>query len=310
MQTLKSDLNIELQTYGIPKAGCFSLDDEKAYARWRDEKLRNYPIDTADLLVEIENPLMLSATEKSAIVERIQKTNMAIYQLKHPNGDPADKSQVKKLGEQLGLYRLDSNLCADNDRISSLKVSPGKRPHTYIPYTNQPISWHTDGYYNTPDQQIQAMLLHCVNPAAQGGGNALLDPEIAYIHLRDSNPDYIYALMHPQAMTIPANEEQGRLIREAQSGSVFAMTKTGHLHMRYTARTRSIEWRDDETTRAARECLTTFLNSDGKTIFHHTLKAAQGLICNNVLHNRSAFEDGDKPRLLYRARYFDRLQSS
>jgi len=211
MQIVKSDLNIGLQTHGIPKAGCFSLDDEKAYAHWRDEKLRNYPIDAADLLVEIENPLALSVTEKKAITERIQKTNMAIYQLQHPNGDPADKSQVKKLGEQLGLYRLDSNLCADNDSISSLKVSPSERPHTYIPYTNRPISWHTDGYYNTPDQQIQAMLLHCVSPAARGGDNALLDPEIAYIHLRDNNPDYIYALMHPQAMTIPANEEQGAI---------------------------------------------------------------------------------------------------
>jgi len=80
--------------------------------------------------------------------------------------------------------------------------------------------------------------------------------------------------------------------------------------MRYTARTRSIEWRDDETTRAARECLTAFLNSESKTIFRHTLKAAQGLICNNVLHNRNAFEDDGEPRLLYRARYFDRIQSS
>jgi len=33
-----------------------------------------------------------------------------------------------------------------------------------------------------------------------------------------------------------------------------------------------------------------------------------GLLCNNVLHDRTAFtDDPDKPRLLYRARYLDRL---
>ncbi len=32
-----------------------------------------------------------------------------------------------------------------------------------------------------------------------------------------------------------------------------------------------------------------------------------GLICNNVLHTRTGFADGQPPRLLYRARYYDRL---
>ena len=36
------------------------------------------------------------------------------------------------------------------------------------------------------------------------------------------------------------------------------------------------------------------------------LQSGQGLICNNVLHTRSGFET-DSPRLLYRARYFDRI---
>jgi hypothetical protein len=39
--------------------------------------------------------------------------------------------------------------------------------------------------------------------------------------------------------------------------------------------------------------------------FEHTMKANQGLICNNVLHNRSAFiDDPQHPRLLLRGRYF------
>ena len=36
------------------------------------------------------------------------------------------------------------------------------------------------------------------------------------------------------------------------------------------------------------------------------LKAGQGIICNNVLHNRTAFTDSEKQkRLMYRARFYD-----
>jgi hypothetical protein len=42
------------------------------------------------------------------------------------------------------------------------------------------------------------------------------------------------------------------------------------------------------------------------------LQPGWGLICNNVLHSRSRFSDGVEPdpaqgRLLYRARYYDRI---
>ncbi len=310
MQILKSDS----QKSRFPAVGCFSLKDNDAYQRWRDEKLSDYPTTTTDLLVEIDNPFALTVAEKAAIIERCRKTNMVVYQFRCPSGDPVDKAQVKKLGEQLGLQRFDSNLCADNDSITSLRVVAAGRHHTYIPYSNHKISWHTDGYYNTLDHQIHSVLLHCVSPAARGGANALLDPEIAYIHLRDSNPDYIYALMDPQVMRIPANEEQGEVIRGAQAGPVFSVVRSGtgdvHLHMRYTARTRSIEWKDDETVQSARESLTVFLNSDSDYIVRHKLEPGQGLICNNVLHDRSAFEDEGEARLLYRARYFDRIRET
>lgn len=293
----------------MPGVGHFSLDDNDAYRYWRDKKLAAYPPGAAKLLVEIKNPLKFSSVEKKAMLEHSQKTNMFIYQFKKSVAASVAKIQLKKLGEQLGLYRLDANLCADDDAISSLRVIPAGQQHAYIPYSNCRLSWHTDGYYNAGDRQIRGMLLHCVNSAASGGENALLDPEIAYIHLREHNPDYIYALMHPQAMTIPANVLQGEFVRDAQSGPVFSVAGDGHLHMRYSARIRSIEWRDDDITRAARDCLTTFLNSDSEYIFRHQLKSGQGLLCNNVLHNRSAFEDKGEPRLLYRVRYFDRIQA-
>ncbi|MDH5571315.1 MAG: TauD/TfdA family dioxygenase, partial [Gammaproteobacteria bacterium] len=273
-----------------------------------------YPMSVADLVVEIDNPLALTASEKASILERCQKMNMAVYQLKNPSGDPADKDPIKKLGEQMGLARLDSNLCADNDSITSLKVVADGRHQTYIPYSTYKISWHTDGYYNSLDHQIHGLFLHCVTPAMKGGENALMDHEIAYIHLRDTNPDYIHALMQPDAMTIPANEENGSVIRNEQTGPVFSVDPTdGHLHMRYTARTRSIVWKNDNMTKKAAACLSEFLNSDSEFIFRHTLQSGQGLISNNVLHDRTAFEDSDNEadkRLLYRARYFDRIANT
>jgi hypothetical protein len=41
---------------------------------------------------------------------------------------------------------------------------------------------------------VRGLILHCVQSAATGGENQLLDHEIAYILLRDENPDHIRAL--------------------------------------------------------------------------------------------------------------------
>jgi hypothetical protein len=84
----------------------------------------------------------------------------------------------------------------------------------------------------------------------------------------------------------------------------------GALHMRYTARTRSIEWRPDETTAAAVRFLNGVLDGDSPYVFTLRLAGGQGLVCNNVLHDRRAFTDDPAPgrgRLVYRARYLDRV---
>jgi len=171
------------------------------------------------------------------------------------------------------------------------------------------LLWHTDGYYNVPNEQIRAFILHCVRPAATGGENRLLDPEIAYILLHDADPEYTKALSAPQAMTIPAHAPHGIELRPAQTGPVFS-TSAGALHMRYTARTRSIEWQADDTTRAAVQFLNRVLDTDSPYVFSLRLTPGQGLVCNNVLHNRSAYIDDPAPgmgRLVYRARYLYRI---
>ncbi|HFD79210.1 MAG TPA: taurine catabolism dioxygenase TauD [Gammaproteobacteria bacterium] len=284
----------------------FDLEDDNAYQAWKEAKLKDYPDRAEDLVVEIGDPRELGPAECQALLERCAKTNMAVY-IGTTGGDP-DKLIPATLGARLGLRHLDRNMGADDDGITALRVVEGQWRTRYIPYTDRPIHWHTDGYYNTLDRQIHALLLHCVRPAARGGENALLDPEIAYIRLRDADPGHIAALMAPDAMTIPANVEGDSILRPARTGPVFSLTADGRLHMRYTARTHNIEWKDDAETRAAVAALERLLASDDPFVYRLTLQPGWGLVSNNVLHDRSGFEDeARRPRLLYRLRYFDRI---
>lgn len=290
----------------------FSLEDKAAYLAWRTEKLANYSDHLQNLIVPIKDPCHLTEQEYAEILIRCRKTNLAIYQI--ANDQRVEKPALHVLAAQFGLCKLDHNLCADEDGIAALQVAPKGRSQEYIPYTNRAINWHTDGYYNTPVEQVQAILMHCARPALTGGKNGFLDHEIAYIQLRDENPDYIAALMAADVMTIPANVEDGIEVRPAQTGPVFSVNpQTGALQMRYTARTRSIVWKQDPTTIAALDCLTRFLSSDSPYILWHKLAPNQGVLCNNILHNRTGFMDGTEPgeqRLLYRMRFYDRINDA
>jgi Taurine catabolism dioxygenase TauD, TfdA family len=260
----------------------FSLQDKESYRRWREQKLHAYPETAESLIVEVGDPRALTEAEAGAILRVCRKSNMAIYT--SPVGGLVDKTIPRALGERFGLQRLDSNMLADDDGISSLQVVPGKSRRGYIPYSNRRLLWHTDGYYNSPESFIRAFVLHCVSPAAEGGENSLLDHEIVYI-----------------------------LLRDASIGPVFSVDIAGNLHMRYTARTRSILWKQDAMTQEAVRFLENLLNGDSPYVFHHRLAPGQGLICNNVLHNRTGFtDDMDKgiARLVYRARYYDRIRGT
>jgi len=284
----------------------FHPDNRQAFEHWKAEKLATYPASLGDLIVEIGDPRQLRKTEHNQLLSLCRKTNMAIWA--GLSGHDADKQIIRSLGQSFGLEHLDHNMCADNDAITSLTVQSDALRNGYIPYSNRPIAWHTDGYYNSLDQQIHGLLLHCVQPAEEGGENELLDHEIVYLLVREESPDYIRALMHPRAMTIPANKVAGEEIRPPRTGPVFAIYPDGHLHMRYTDRSRSIEWLDDPLLREAVAYLKTVLKTPSPWHFKGKLQAGQGLLCNNVLHTRSGFNDGEHGRLLYRARYYDRIE--
>jgi alpha-ketoglutarate-dependent taurine dioxygenase len=212
------------------------------------------------------------------------------------------------------MHTLDGHWLTDNDGISPLSVvgaeERGERKE-FIPYTDKPIRWHTDGYYNVPERTIRGLILHCVQSAASGGDNQLLDHEMAYIALRDENPDFVRALSAPDAMTIPARMDDDGVARAAQSGPVFSVNADGTLHMRYTARTVSIAWKEDALTQAALAALNLLLANPTPWTLYGRLEPGMGLLCNNVLHDRSGFaETPEKRRLLYRARYYERVAAA
>jgi len=286
-------------------SGAFSLSDRSAYRRWRDAKRESMPQGVAELVVEVGDIAALTPSEYGALQARIRRANMAVY-VQSPGAASDPKAALKALGLRFGLASLDANHLADDDGITPLRVHGEGARARYIPYTERPISWHTDGYYNLPERSVRALLLHCVRPAAVGGANRLMDHELLYILLREEDPELIRVLMEPDAMTIPGNDEEG-MRRPATVGPVFSVDGGGALHMRYTARSRHVQW--SAAAQPAAAAITRLLETPSPYGFAHTLQPGQGLVSNNPLHTREAFSDDPaRPRLLYRARYHDRIQ--
>lgn len=289
----------------------FNINDLDNYRAWRKKKLSAYPLLPENLFTPLTDPDNPADEELANLQQTCRQYNLALYRFNQ--GDLRSKRLVHRLANRLGLYRIDSNLCADEDSLTSLHVTTHAGQHDYIPYTDKKLSWHTDGYYNLSEAQIHGMVLHCAQPARQGGESWLMDHDIAYILLRDANPAYITALMHPEAFTIPANTLNGVAIRPQQAGPVFSITPAGNLHMRYSARQRNVIWRDDPLTREAADFLLNLWQQESPYKIRYTLQAGEGLVCNNVLHCRTAFVDSPEAheqRLLYRGRYYDRIANT
>ncbi|MCW2306295.1 TauD/TfdA family dioxygenase [Rhodobium gokarnense] len=292
----------------------FDLGNDAAYQAWRAEKLANFPKSAAELIVEVGNIGAVTAAERAAIVDLNARANMAIYRCRSHCDDPATvRQRLRAFAEIFGLRHLEAHRSMDEEGLVALEVvreGQGGR-HGFIPYTDKPIRWHTDGYYNPPEAPIRAMLLHCVRPAAEGGENGLFDPEIAYIRLRDRDPALIKALMHEDAMAIPEHVEPDGSTRPRATGPVFSLDPaTGALLMRFTERKRNIVWRENAETTEAVAALRDILQSDDPLLFRYRLGAGEGVICNNVLHDRTGFVDDHRPgrtRLYFRARYIDRI---
>ncbi len=300
----------ELETTQKQSVKHWDLEDDAAYQAWRADKLARVKkvLDLAP--VRLSSLAKPSESETKELRQRCQISNLAIYESGNNGADPAEiRRELLAFSDHMGLFIAERHRSAGDYGIVALTPSDAPRQRGYIPYSQRAMNWHTDGYYNAPDQQILAMVLHCVRPADDGGVNQLMDPEIAYIRLRDENPDYIAALMAPEAMTIPENREPDGSVRPTSTGPVFFFDAAGHLAMRYTARSRSIAWRQDARTQQATRVLLDILHSDDPMILTTRMTAGQGVLCNNVLHNRTGFDPDktDSSRLLFRIRFHNRI---
>ncbi len=288
----------------------FDLENDEAWQRWREQKLERAATSLESLIVEVNDPRRLSDSEHDALLERCRHSNMAVY-VSTLTEEGTDIPRA--VGARFGCLNLDHNRGAEEDAVTALTVQEDPLHAPYIPYSDRAIHWHTDGYYNRLDQQDYGLLLHCVRPALEGGINGLMDHEMAYLLMREAHPEYVAALMQPDAMVIPNHVVDGEELRPERGGPVFMVTDQGRLHMRYTMRKRNIVWSEDPLVQAAVQWLSELLSGDSPYIFHGTLQSGWGLISNNVLHDRTAFEDDEDPaskRLLYRARYHDRIHQT
>jgi alpha-ketoglutarate-dependent taurine dioxygenase len=284
----------------------FLLENEGAYQAWRLRKLKLREQLTAERVFELDHEHRLPPSVLPQVRLQVSAYNFALFQ----SEVEIDKNDFLKLNRQFGLFRLDSNLGADVDKVTSLRVvSESDERAQYIPYTNRALNWHTDGYYNPHGRRINAFALYCVNQAGRGGGNYLFDHELMYILIRDQAPDLLAALMDDDLMQIPPNIQNGRVIRAEESGPVFSVQAGScGLNMRYTSRPRNIVWKSDKRSELALNLVREIL-MDSDAVIDIRLQNNQGIVCNNILHGRQAFHDpGEQPgRLIYRARYHDAI---
>ncbi|MBK8457601.1 MAG: DUF2550 family protein [Phyllobacteriaceae bacterium] len=296
-------------TVGLPADSPFLLNNVAAYERWRGEKLHAAEAALDADFIDIADLAKPSESERAAIVDSCRKTNMALYRAPTLGGDETGtRSALAAFASLMGLTRFEEHRSADASGIVPIEVADTGARAGFIPYSDRAINWHTDGYYSyrSPTRLIRSMVLHCVRNAAEGGENGLLDQDIAYIRLRDANPAYIEAMMHPEAMTIPGFDDESGKSHGDVAGPVF-IADGEKLTMRFTIRKRNVIWRDDPILTAARDKLAGVLASD-PLIRRGRLQPDEGILCNNVLHDRQAFTnngDAGAGRLLYRIRSYD-----
>ncbi|SVE10743.1 uncharacterized protein METZ01_LOCUS463597, partial [marine metagenome] len=147
-------------------ASIASIPSRSGFASWFEYMLERYRSTIGNLIVAIDNPAHLSRTEKMALLSHVDDTNMVIYQCRSPRTVGHDA--VLQLASQVGLRRLDANLCANTTGLTELRVQQNPLHRRYLPYSQRPLNWHTDGYYQPPARHIRGMLLHCIQDADGG----------------------------------------------------------------------------------------------------------------------------------------------
>lgn len=281
----------------------FDLSADADYKNWRDEKLAAYPKTIGDLVVELKDMTAISDAEKSKIMERVELANMCVYTA---GAAELTMDSLLALGRQLGVSDTDKfRRHAQSDELTSSGIL-----NQAIPFTTRHVRWHTDATYYGSDKTIQALFLLCKRPAIEGGSNKVLDHEIMYILLREKNPEALAVLMNKDCFNY-RNPKTGE-IDASLGGKVFWTNADGHLCHRFSFRQIDMAWSEGADVAAAREALESFLLNEPEYVIEGRLESGLGLISNNVLHTREKLvdsEDEAKKRLLFRTRFYDRVNA-
>ena len=196
------------------------------FLRWAEEKEKNIPQNTDGILVNIHDINNVKISEIAKIKETINRYNSCIYSY---NVALKTNTNLLKFVELVGMRTYDCNNI-ESSEISTITPLQNNKVN-YIPYTDKSLNWHTDGYYDK--KSIFSWLLHCVNPATQGGENYLLDHELALREYVLRNDD-INHLMAEDALTIPESKDTSR---SEISTYIFSLkNQYKKLHMRFSMR--------------------------------------------------------------------------
>ena len=266
------------------------------FLRWAEEKEKNIPQNSDGILVNIHDINNVKISEIAKIKETINKCNSCIYSSKIAL---KSNTNLLKFVESIGMRTYDRNNIESNE-ISTITPLENNKIN-YIPYTDKSLNWHTDGYYDK--KSIFSWLLHCVNPATQGGENYLLDHELA---LREYvlRHDDINNLMSEDALTIPESKDTSR---SEISTYIFSFkNQYKKLHMRFSMRKDNIDT-SPKAGHAVTKLKEIIENDCAKYSLTYKLQKNEGIITNNILHGRKAFKDDKVKRKLLRIRSYERL---
>ena len=266
------------------------------FLRWAEEKEKNIPHNVNGILVNIHDINNVKISEISKIKETINRYNSCIYSSKVAL---KINTNLLKFVESVGMRTYDCNNIESNE-ISTITPLQNNKIN-YIPYTDKSLNWHTDGYYDR--KSIFSWLLHCVNPATQGGENYLLDHELALREYVLRNDD-VNNLMAEDALTIPESKNTSR---SEISTYIFSFkNQYKKLHMRFSMRKDNIgtSAKANSAVIKLREIIE---GNCAKYSLTYKLQKNEGIITNNILHGREAFKDDKVKRKLLRIRSYERL---
>ena len=279
----------------------FDLASADDYLKWRDEKLAAYPAHVGELVVELGDMTALTAAEKAKILETVERANMCVFTA---GSAELDMASLLTLGAQLGVARTDKSARhAQSDELTDSGIL-----NRAVPFSTRHCNWHTDATYYGSNHTIQALFLLCKRPALEGGSNKVLDHEMLYIRLRDTDPDALDVLMNKDCFNYrnPASGE----IDQHRGGKVFWTNAYGPLCHRFSFRKTDMVWSGDGDVAAARKVLESLILDEQAHVIEGRLESGMGLVSNNVLHTRESLVDSDdaaNKRLLFRARFYDRV---